>query len=36
MRRKAPPRLQDRRTPRWFFDFLNEKFGHFELAGNGP
>ena len=28
---KSPPRLQDRRTPRWLFEFLDDRFGPFEL-----
>lgn len=29
--KKAPPRLQERRTPRWFFELLNARFGPFQL-----
>lgn len=27
----SSPSIQDRRTPRWLFDFLNERFGPFHL-----
>lgn len=29
--KKASPSIQDRRTPRWFYDFLDERFGPFGL-----
>jgi len=31
MSRKTPPRLQNRRTPRWLFCALEQRFGRFSL-----
>jgi len=31
MTRKSPPRLQNRRTPRWLFHALEQRFGAFSL-----
>lgn len=31
MAKKKPPRLQNRRTPQWLFDLLDDRFGPFAL-----